>query len=93
MDLVDNLATLLLKVADASEREQEFRDRLITGGVMFTAQLRPMPFRGDFKEIRSPNGMLARWFSDAAYHGILNMDHIPQPWRDRWFKDQAPERS
>ena len=82
----------MLAVADASEREREFRERLIDGGVKFTAHLRPMPYGQDLAVVTSPQSMLAAWFRDAVEHGVIHMNDIPEPWRDRWFGTHAAVR-
>ena len=92
MDIVDDLTTMLLKVADASERDSDFRKRLRDGGIQFTAHLRPMAFIRDLAELRSSQSMLARWVQDGIDHGVIDQAHIPAPWRDRWFGDQPSMR-
>jgi hypothetical protein len=92
-DVIDNLATALLAAADASERERQFRERLIDGGITFISDLRPMPFRQVGEAAVSPQGMLALWYKDAVEHDLIGLDQISEPWRDRWFGDRAPGRS
>ena len=87
-DVVNNLASALLPAADTSELEREFRQRLVDGGVTFTAHLRPMPFR-PLADVTSPQGMLCAWFKDAVEQGVIELERIPEPWRDRWFGTHA----
>ena len=88
-DVVNNLAEALIVVADASVREREFRERLMDGGVTFTAHPRPMPHGQDMAVVTSPQSMLAAWFRDAIEHDLIAMEDIPAPRRDRWFGTHA----
>ena len=81
--LVRELTEALVKAAQASEREQEFRDRLRLGGVKFTATLAPMVFT----HLRDPaaySSTLAHWFRDAIRHGYASVDDVPTAWREGW---------
>lgn len=78
------LAEALIVAAQASEREAQFRDRLKSAGVMFIANLRPMPFTHLRDPVNNYNSTLANWFRDGVKHGLLSVEDVPAEWREGW---------
>ena len=69
-ELVKAIADAMIALAEACERESEFRYRLEQADVQTSAYLRPMPFR-KCQNLKDLNSDASRYLAECRAHGFL----------------------
>lgn len=81
--IVKDLARALIALGEAAVIERDLRDELMTGGVIFSSELRPMPV-GGLGDPRDRYSRISMWLNEAVDFDFIAPSLIPEAWRESW---------